>query len=543
MSLALILVFLLCVYPFVNLFLKALTPKGELTLYYFQTIFKNPSALLAFKNSLFVALAVALLSMIIAIPLAWLFSRTDLPGQKKFRTWFCLPYAIPPYIGAMAWIYLANPQTGILNTIWGDSIFNIYSYAGLIWVETTFLYTFVLLSSLSFLDRMDPSLEEAARLSGASPLKVFTKITLPLMRSSLMSSFVLVLLGALASFGVPALIGSPARIYLLTTQIYTFQKMGSMKGIYQAVALSSLLLVIAFILLIIQNKHLQGKGYVIVSGKAQRTSQIELKSLKNPIFFLILILLFIILFLPLIALTLTAFADQPGVIGLNFSLKHFNSVFFQMDETLRAFANSFYLGFMAATLSTFLALILAYLRWKTKIRGRRWLEIFASLPYSTPGTVVALALILTFSRHFFFILPSLYNTLALLWLAYMIKYLSLSMKTLGDGYSQIDNSLAEAAQVSGATTLKTFRFIWVPLLKSSLFASWFLVFMPALSELTMTILLTGPGRETVGTLIFQMQEYADPTGGSAAVLALSIVVIVILLNLFIKKISSGRYGL
>ena len=166
-----------------------------------------------------------------------------------------------------------------------------------------------------------------------------------------------------------------------------------------------------------------------------------------------------------------------------------------------------------------------------------------SIPFSTPGTVLALALILSFSRGFFGIGPSLYNTLFLIGLAYVIKYLSLSLKTVGDGYQQIHPSLEEAARISGAGWWTVMLTIYWPLLKTALMASMFLVFMPVLSELTMTILLTGPGLETVGSLIFQLQEYSDMAGGGSAVLSTLVVFFVFILNFSLKALSKGRYGL
>ena len=200
------------------------------------------------------------------------------------------------------------------------------------------------------------------------------------------------------------------------------------------------------------------------------------------------------------------------------------------------------MGITAATIATFFGAFIAYIQWKTKIPGRKWLDIIASFPYSTPGTVVALALILAFSKTFFG-LGSLYNTLWILILAYTIKYLSFSIKTTSDGYQQIDDCLAEAARVSGANWWVTIQTIWFPLLKPSLTAAWFLVFMPVFSELTMTVLLAGPGTETLGTLLFQLQDYADASGGSSAVLAILIVLSVVIANGVIKKISNGKYGL
>jgi iron(III) transport system permease protein len=124
-----------------------------------------------------------------------------------------------------------------------------------------------------------------------------------------------------------------------------------------------------------------------------------------------------------------------------------------------------------------------------------------------------------------------------------VKYLSFGIKTTGDGFRQIDDVLAEASRVAGANWTQTMAKIWLPLLKPSLVAAFFLVFMPVLSELTMTVILSGPGLETIGTLIFQLQEYADASGGGASVLALLIVLIVLFINESVKRLSRGRYGL
>ncbi|TNF02481.1 MAG: iron ABC transporter permease [Deltaproteobacteria bacterium] len=242
--------------------------------------------------------------------------------------------------------------------------------------------------------------------------------------------------------------------------------------------------------------------------------------------------------------TLSTLFEVQGKFELsNFGFQNFNRVFFETHETPRALLNSFKLGVMAATATTFMGLLLGYINKKTKLKGRSLIEILASLPYSTPGTVLALAFILTFSSNFLGLPISLYNTMGMIVIAYFAKYLNFSLRTTSDGFGQIDDCLAEAARVSGASWWITMKTIWFPLMKPALMASWFLVFMPAFSELTMTILLTGPGLETLGTLIFQLQEYGDASGGAAAVLALLTVVAVGLINYLVKFISKGKYGL
>ncbi|MBK25653.1 MAG: hypothetical protein CME70_16770 [Halobacteriovorax sp.] len=537
---------LICLYPFLTLFGKITfpMPAGVFDLKYFLKIFDNKTTLLAIKNTVSISLGTAFLSTLMALPLSWLLTRTNVPGANKLRSWFCLPYAIPPYIGAIAWIYLANPTTGILNIWLGQGTINIYTYGGLIWVMSCFFYTFILLSLLAALDRMDPSLEEAARLSGAGPLRVFFQITVPIIMPALLSGVLLVILAAAASFGVPAMIGNPASIYLVTTRIYTFMKMGSVSGTYTAGALSIILLVLAVIVLW-ANQRLMSKGHFkTVGGKTSRPSLIDLGALRFPMLFAMGLSFLVIFILPLGGILVTALSKVQGSLTLdNMGFQNFYKIFFETDETPRALWNSTKLAFWAATIAVTFGMILSYIVQKTKIKGRGVVEILASLPYATPGTVLAFAFILTFSSGILGFSVPLYNTIYLIAMAYIAKYLNFALRTCGDGFGQIDDVLAEAARVSGASWLTTMRTIWFPLMKPALVASWFLVFMPCFSELTMTILLSGPGLETLGTLIFQLQEYADASGGGSAVLALITIAIVAIINFTVKTVSKGKYGL
>jgi iron(III) transport system permease protein len=540
LGLGLAIVATLCVYPFLNLFYEVLTNDAGLSGVIEH--FGNPSTLSAIKNTLIVSVGSAVCSALFATPLAWVLSRSDLRGASRWRSLFCLPYAIPPYIGAIAWIVLANPANGILNELFGIGALNIYSLGGLIWVMCSFEYTLILLSLLSALDRMDSSLEEAARMCGASPASVFFRITLPLILPSLLSGVLLVALSAAASFGVPAMIGNPARIYLLTTKIYTFQKMGSMSGVYKAGTLSLVLLSITCLILLI-NHFIKGKGSVqTVTGKSNRLSPTALGK-YGLLVQIVLGGIFTVLFLlPLFGISLSAFSKIQGKYALdNLTFNNFYRIFFSVDETWRAIGNSFAMAAAAATFATLLGVVLAFIQEKTRLKGRNLLDVAALIPYSTPGTIVALAIILAFSRGFLGI--NLYNSIWILCIAYVVKYLCLGLRTARDAYSQIHDSLAEAARVSGASWGRTWLSIWIPMLKPAIVAGWFFIFMPSFSELTMTVLLSGPGIETIGTLLFQLQEYSDTQGGGAAVLSTFIIASVAISNFMVKKFSRGKYGL
>jgi iron(III) transport system permease protein len=519
-------------------------PDGALSFTPYREVLASPSTKKAVINTLIVSSVVTLVCMLIGVPLAWVLSRSDFPQANRFRSWLCLPFAIPPYIGAIAWIFLANPTTGVLNRLVGEGTLNIYSMTGLIFVEASFLYTFILLTTLSSFDRMDSSFEEAARLSGASPFRVLTDISLPIIRPALFSGALLVFLATAASFGVPALIGGPARIYMMTTKIYTYQKMGSISGLLKAGALSSFLMFLAVLTLLAVQLLSRDKRMQTVSGKTARPSNFELGRWKAPIVTLTILFLVVVFVLPILGILISSLSSVQGELtASNFTLETWRRTLFDVTETGRAIKNSLLLATGAATVAAILGVFIGYIQTKTKLPGRQLLDVFASLPYATPGTVVALAMILTFSSSYLGILPSLYSTLTLIMVAYVVKYLSFAVKTTADGYRQIDDVLAEAARVSGATWTKTLTSIWLPLLGPALAAAWFLVFMPALSELTMTILLSGPNLETIGTVIFQLQEYADASGGGASVLAMVVVLSVILINFAVKRLSQGKYGL
>lgn len=509
----------------------------------FISVLKNENTLKAIKNTLLVSGSVGFLCLLLGVPLSWVLTRTDLPMKKNFRTWFCLPYAIPPFVGAIGWIILANPTSGVLN-LWLGLNLNIYTFWGLVWVETSFLFTFVLLTSLTILDRMDSSLEEAARLSGANGPRVFFDIALPLLKPAIINGFILSCLATAASFGVPALIGGPARIYLMTTQIYTYQRMGTADGMQMSIAVSALLGLTTLILLYSTQYFLGLNKNYTIGGKTSRPSLVPLRSWRVPVLLVLSALLLVILIVPIFGVLLSAFSPVQGSWDLShLSFSNFSRVILETEETTRALLQSLFLGLAAAIICTVFSFFFNYFLTKTKWPGRSAASIAISITFSTPGTVLALALILSFSRGFFGIGPSLYNTLWIILLAYIIKYMSLSLKTIGDGYQQIHPSLEEAARISGAGWWAIMRTIYWPLLSSALMASAFLVFMPVLSELTMTILLTGPGLDTIGPLIFQFQEYSDVGGGGASVLSTIVIFFILILNFTLKTLSKGRYGL
>lgn len=499
---------------------RSLADSGGMSLEHYRTAYGDPVNLQALVNTLVISAATVVFATALAIPLGWVVSRTDLPGARWFRALLVVPYVVPPFLGAIAWINLANPAVGWLNRLAGFTIFDIYTTTGVIVVLSLFYYTFVYLSCLAALQNIDPSLEDAARMSGAGPFTVFRTITLPLIRPAILSGAFLVFAASASAFGVPALVGGPARIHFLTTRIYGYVRTGGLDGLYIASALSAVLLAIALIMWVLAERLARGGRITTVTGKAAVASRVTLGRWRWPAWTLMMLVVTVTCLLPVAAIVLTSFMNVVGDFSAaNFTLDKYRYVLFTRLDTARGFINSFVLAFGAATLAAVVGTAAAYVKGHPRLRANRLVDASVNLPYATPGTILALGLILLWSAPL-----RLVDTLWILLIAYFAKHLSFAVRSVTTAVQQTDVTLEEAARVAGAGFFTTFRTIWLPLLWPAIAAGWFLVFMPAFGELTMSMLLVGPGTDTVGTVLFALQEYADPPSASVvAVLILTFI--------------------
>jgi iron(III) transport system permease protein len=357
-------------------------------------------------------------------------------------------------------------------------------------------------------------------MSGARPLAVLRTITLPLIWPAILAGAFLVFAASASAFGVPALVGSPARLYLLTTRIYGYVTAGGLDGLYVAAALSAVLLIVALVMWALAER-LAGRGRITsVTGKAAARSRVALGRWRWPVFAAVMVVVVLTCLLPVAAIVLTSLMNVAGEFRWsNFTLAKYRYVLFTRPDTLRGFVNSFVLAFGAATLAAAAGAALAYAKGHPRIRASRLADAGVNLPYAAPGTILAIGLILLWSWPL-----ALTDTLWILLIAYFAKHLSFGVRPVVTAVQQTDVTLEEAARIAGAGFFTTFRTIWLPLLRPAILAGWFLVFMPAFGELTMSVLLVGPGTDTVGTVLFALQEYADPPSASVvAVLILAFI--------------------
>jgi iron(III) transport system permease protein len=481
-------------------------------------------AVAALRGTLLTSTGASAVAFAVGFPLALLVGRTDVPGAGWLRAVFTLPSALPPFILGMGWISLANPRAGLLNLVLGPGTLDIYGAVGISFVLGSAAIPLVFLPTLATVERLDASLEEAARLSGATPLRALWAVSVPLGLPAATSGAALAFLFASSAFGVPYLLGVTASppTPTLATRLYSEVLMGS-GGLGRAAVLSVELLGLAGLVLL-GSRRLACAGHVALpAGKGGSRRPMPLAWLRWPLALSAWAFAVVLVVLPLGAVALTSLQPVWGQFGA-FSVHHWHSVL-SSARTLDAAARSIELSLVAAALVTTLGLAVAWTR-------RSWLETLGAAPYAVPGTVLALALLIAFSRDLRFIafervafVLALGNTATLLLIAWVVKHLAFGVRNAVDGVAQLDPSLAEAARLCGATPRRAFFDATLPQLRAPLAAAFLVTFLTCMTELTVSVLLIPTGRDVLGTLLFDLQSYADP--GAAAVIACAFVLLVL----------------
>ena len=511
----------------------------------FRRIYTYPLNWNALKNTLITAGFSMVFGVMIAFPLAWLIGRTDMYGRKFFRTLFVMTYMVPPYVGAMAWLRLLNPRAGTLNiflsNLFGlsENPFNIYTTGGLIWVLTTFYYPYAFITISRALENMDPSFEEASKISGASPLRTVMTVTFPIMLPSIIAAGLLVFISAASCYGIPSIIGAPGQIDTVTTRIIDYVYVGSSEGLNDATTLSVSLMLIANLVLYVSTFICGRKKYITISGKSVRPNIVELGKWKLPVTLLVIVFALIVIVIPFATVAMTSFTKNLGkpLSAANFTTRYWDTLFTR-KAILDTVKNSLISASTAATFGIIISCVMAWLLTRTNAKGRHIPDYLITLGSGTPSIVIALGLIMTMSGRFGI---NIYNTLTIMIIAYMVKYMMMGMRTIVSAMSQIHPSLEEAALISGASWQRGFRDVTLPLIMPSVVAGWFLIFMPSFYELTMSTLLYSTNTKTIGYELFTYQTYHSQQMASA--IATGILLMVIIVNWLLNKLTKGTFSI
>ncbi len=542
-----VLLFVIVFIPIFMIVYNAFFFEGRFDIEMFQTVVFSKDNVDAMTNTVIIGFAVTIFGTIVGLFYAWLLGRSDIPCKGLMRALFMIPYMFPPFFGAMAWDMLLSGRGGYVNN-WLMSTFgletaplNINSLWGIIFVEVSYYFPFVFMQVVSALERMDPTLEESARIAGASQGTVIRKITIPLVTPAISAGALLILISSLAHFGVPAILGFSKQIYTLPTVIYACidRAGGSFEGIRQGAALSILLVFVVAMALILQKIVLSSGSYDIIKGKSMRPTLIKLRGAKYPLLFLSVITLIVIVLVPLIMIFLEGLVKAYGLplIPENFTLENFQNLA-TSKATMDSIRNSLFLSISAGVICMFLGVMVAYVVIKIKPKGKEILEMLSVLPYSIPGTVLAIGVILAWSGALWGI--SLYNTIWIILVAYMARYLSFSMKSASASLQQVHPSLEEAARACGASHTESLKDVTLPLIRPAMVAGFFLIFLPSMRELTTSILLYGPYTRTLGVQIFALRDSGQIPQASA--LAAIAILIIIVCNFIVTQITKDRKG-
>ena len=533
--------------PVLLILFNAFWVNGEFNVRDVYKTLMEPQTYQALMNSLIIASCTTIGSTIVGTFFAWLVTRTDLPYKGFMKAMFLVPFMLPSFIGALAWKMLLSPNAGFINTFFMNNfgftgpIFNIYSYIGISTVEVMYLFPFVFIQVCGALERMDPTLEESARISGAGLFTITRKITIPLVLPSILSGSLLIMLYSMAHFGTVAVLGIENGIYNIPTLIYEriHQSGGSFDAIRTGTVLATVLIVSAAFIIWLQGKVL-GKGhYQIIGGKSFRPMELKLRALRIPLLIFCLLYIAFTIVLPTAVIFLVGGLKTYGLsFSLdNLSLANYKYILFDYAVTRDAIWNSVSLGLTAAVITMFAGVMISYVIVKMRVRGKRVLEFLGMLPFSVPGSVIALGVILAWSGQFGI---NLYNTVWIILVAYIARYMAFSLKANSAALEQVHDSLVEASRSCGASMWQSLKDIVLPLVRPGMLAAFFLIFLPSLRELTVSIMLYSPATRTIGVAIYTLNEDGE-TVISAALAGVALVIIILgqtLINHFTKKVGT-----
>lgn len=496
-------------------------------------------------NTAVISLTKTVLSLLVALALAWIIARTDVPWKGPLEIAITLPFFVPPILTAMAWGMLGNPQIGTINLAWrwltgGEApLINVYSWAGVVWHMMQYSIPFLFLLLVDAFRGMDPSLEESSRTSGASAWKTMRSITLPLLLPITSSLFVLSFIRGIESFESPMFFGTPAGVEVITTKIYHLINRQSAPD-YQAVTAMSFGIVLLMMLIVVWQRRILGeRNFQTITGKGFRPNEVRLGAWRWPAFAFCMLFFTLTVLLPIGQLFLGSFFQYVGFYQLDMlTTQHYVSVW-KNAVFWRALGNTFLLGLAAATATMLLGSIVAYISVRTKWRGRKLLEMLAWLPWLMPGMVLGVGFLWGFS-----LLPSsihIYGTIWALFLAYVALGSPLAARVMSGSFMQISNDLEECSRTHGATWWRTFWRILVALAWPSFAAGWVLTFFMVLRELSASILLYSAGSEVLSVVMLRL--WVDGKAEEVSVIGLLMLLLVLLfrfveLRLIKRRIST-----
>ena len=539
-------VLILSILPMLRLIREIVFPGGTLSMAAIDAGLSNPATWVATGHTIFVGVCGTLLAVVLGTLVALVVTLTDMRGRSPFILLYVMPLMIAPQVTALAWLQLFGPASPFLKMLGMAPPLGtrnpLYSPGGIILLLGIQYGPLVFLLVRAGLRKLPRELVEAARAGGAGWFTVLGTVILPLMTPSIVAAAALAFVSCVGNFGIPAFLGIPANYLVLPTLIYQRLAGAGPAVLGETAFLSVLIGVIAMAGIVTQEAMSRRRDYRI-SSTSLPAEPYELGRWRAPVQAALWLLIVLILALPLFGLLLTSLVPGYGIplTARTATLDNYRFVLFEHDAAGRAFFNSFCLSIAAAVFAVVVAIPVGYLvAWGQK-KWLRLINLSVELPYALPGVVLAIASLLLFLKPIPFTGIQIYNTVWIILYAYLARFLVLALRPTVSGYHQIDRALEEAAQVAGASLFTRLRTIVFPLVAPAAMAGGLLIFMTALSELTVSALLWSSGSETIGVVMFSFEQGGD-SSYAAAMSAITVSITFVLMlgaNLFASYLPNG----
>ncbi len=491
-------------------FSEGLGAFGAFTVQKYVAAYSDPEFAGIIVNTAVFVLGSSVVATGLALFLAYLNNRTDIPFKFLFRIISIIPMMVPHILFSVSWVLLLNPSNGLINLFFRQilgfesSLFNIYSLQGMILVEGLLDLPIAYLIIAPAMASFDVALEDSSKVCGASTLRTLTRITLPVLRPAIMAAFILSLVRSLASFAVPSVIGMPGRIYVLATHIYRTISTGFATDYGMAAAIGMSVLATSISLIYVY-RYLTSAGerYVTISSRGYRPTVIGLGKARMPLFGVVGILSMVLIVLPVLVLFYTSLVPYSMVPSARaFSMMNWKHWLDVINDpiSLLSLKNSVFLGVVGATLGVTLSIFVAYVIVKVRSHASGFLESLSFLSFSFPGIVIGVGFM------WFFVRTPLYSTIWALLIGYIATYLPYGVRPLASAFVQVHSHLEESSLVCGASKFTTMRRIVIPLLIPGIVSGWILMATMFVRELTLSVVLSRPGTEVLAVQILRFAE-------------------------------------
>lgn len=548
-----LLVLILCmavlvIYPIIRLLYAAFFNNAAFSTTGISQTFNDRELPTALKNTALLLVIAGGIAMLLGTAMAWLNERTDARWRWAAGTVPVLPLLVPPVASAIAWVFLLAPHAGYLNVLIrsisgtggggasGSGPINVYTMGGIIFVTTVYVTPFAYLVMSAAFRNLDPALEEASRMSGVGPFRTLFRVTLPAVRSSLATSAVLVCITIVALFSIPIIIGTQTKIDVLPTLIFRVLYTSSPPRLGEAVILSSFMLAAIQLVVLLEYGVTRRGRHAVVGGRAQSGAFNRLGGWRWPIRLVMIVYLLLATVLPLIALVLVSLQRfwSANIVWARLSMYNYRILFETQSDLRSALINSLILGALTASVLVVVsALVSVYVRNSSGF-GARSVNVLMTLPSSIPHTAIAIGFLIGLGTG----QASLAGTRLLLFLSYVVLFVPVATRAASAARSQIGDALWESSVMSGASSLRTFRSILLPLMLSGLMAGWVVVFVQALSEMSASVFLSGGANPVVGPVIMQVWQ----VGGTYPRLAALTTVITIIQIIVVSLVLAATRG-